>query len=180
MLAHDFLLIVEEAKKHLEQANIMCDLRQIFASCRKNRIGLQAQCNCKGQVNLYATASGGTSRNLGEKENFGDTQKRPALFSGDLSYLSIWQVLQMLAAEKKTGCLAVKSSIESKIFVDEGYVIHCESKNYYGEEAFFEVLQCTEGKFTFGVSLVQPNETINAPIEILLLEAAKLMDEQER
>ena len=100
--------------------------------------------------------------------------------SGDLSHLSLWQILQMLAAEEKTGCLTVIHKETAKIFFSRGRIVHCALGVMKGYDAFYSVLYFQEGKFSFDISVSSEESTMDDVVESLLLEGARRMDEQMR
>ncbi len=100
--------------------------------------------------------------------------------SGDLSQISIWQILQMLAAEEKTGCLIIGTEPPAHIFFSEGWIIHCEAGEQKGHEAFYPLLTCQQGRFDFSGELSPDEITMTEAVESLLLEGARRLDEQAR
>ncbi len=107
----------------------------------------------------------------------GETSFHESGFNGDLSQISIWQVLQVLGIEKSTGCLKIKNNdSQARIYFDSGMVVHCEYKNLKGEEAFLELANYQEGQFSFISQLKPTQTTMEHTIENLLLQIAAKLD----
>jgi pSer/pThr/pTyr-binding forkhead associated (FHA) protein/serine/threonine protein kinase len=103
-----------------------------------------------------------------------------ATLSGDLAHISLWQVLQMLAGEEKSGCLKIQNGEEVRIFFVKGMVVHCQSGQQKGHEAFYNTLTNTKGTFAFDPTLAPEEVTMSDVVESLLLEGARRLDEQSR
>ncbi len=104
----------------------------------------------------------------------------PGSFQGQIDYIGLIPLLQMLGIENKTGGLILqKEEQKGYIFVESGQVVHSSMDNLSGEEAFFSLLAWRKGYFQFIPRLAPPVKNIGAPIEYLLLEGARRMDEQQ-
>ena len=103
------------------------------------------------------------------------------IFRGDLRYINIWQILQMLSFEKNSGCLTVNGGsppYQARIYLHEGRLLHCRSGDRQDQEIFFEILYWQDGYFEFDVQAVPPEITIDESLEYLLLEGARRIDER--
>lgn len=102
------------------------------------------------------------------------------MLSGDLEYISIWQVLQILSADKKSGCLSLYSKEQGRIFLEQGVVVHCELLGQIGEQAFYLILPWQKGRFEFDPELRPEQTSMDHPVEYLLFRGACHLDEQQK
>jgi pSer/pThr/pTyr-binding forkhead associated (FHA) protein len=113
---------------------------------------------------------------VGELENM--MTQSPSL-SGDLEHLCPIEFFQMIETSRKTGVLTIKTdSTEGTFGILEGNIITASFGEFQGEQAVFEALKCTKGKFAF---LLKPELTepaqITLPTTMLLMEGCRLLDE---
>lgn len=110
-----------------------------------------------------------------------DKLRAPPAWQGDIKSLSLGTILQVLSAEQKTGCLQITTKTgKAYTFLKEGMLIHCEFGQQTGIDAFFALLNMSEGNFDFKDDMLPSQTTMNHPIEMLLLEYARVKDEQSR
>lgn len=102
------------------------------------------------------------------------------VLSGDLSCISIWQVLQILATDRKTGCLVLTSQEQGKIYFEEGDMVHCEVGSQGGEEACYAILSWQQGYFEFDSKARCSQRTIDCSVEYLMFKGARKLDEQQQ
>ena len=103
-------------------------------------------------------------------------------FHGDLATVGLSTILQMLAMLSKSGQIMVQSSLHGSgsIVLENGLVVNSQYKEITGQSAFWEIMQWDEGIFKFDEGSVAPEEkTMCDPVEALLLEFARLKDENE-
>lgn len=100
-------------------------------------------------------------------------------FRGMMRQVGLQEVLQM-------ECLGTKSSIleivtgktRGRIYIHDGVIIHAEKANLRGELALYSLLALRGGEFNL-LPYTEPAErTIQGQWEFLLMEAARLQDEQ--
>ena len=87
--------------------------------------------------------------------------------------------LMNMAGKSQTICVRTEVGDEILIYLRDGEVVHAESKNLQGEEAFYKVVTLEGGEIE---SLPLPDDTpitINRPLAALILEGARLKDESE-
>jgi len=101
--------------------------------------------------------------------------------SGNLSEITITELLQALNMTQKTGILTLSSPKgDSRISVKDGNIVHAEFKEMTGEAAFFEIVKQKRGNFNFKPGL-PPNE-MNAEriadFMYLIMEAMNRFDEE--
>ena len=159
-----------------------CPLAKIFQHCRKNRLQRKEECHCRQQQSLPLQDFPGNTAPLNKQllsQSLPNLTGYNGLFSGDLGLISIWQILQILGSEEKTGCLTVVGQHKTKIFLDAGRVVHCYSSTEKSEQAFFNTLAEDHGKFIFEIKKA-PQKSMDEAVEYLLFECARLIDEQQR
>jgi len=196
-LAMALLRIIEISSLYLQQEKKICDLKAIFQYCRKNPLPLFTNCYSRVQEKKEKEKEKGTITSTPipeeqmdifakdqmpvEEHDTDPSIHSDAIFSGDLSYISIAQIVQMLGIERKNGCLSILIENDTiKIYLQDGMVLHCETNEYEGEEVFYHALYQEQGRFTFDMKETAPRVTVNLPIEYLLMECARLLDEYER
>lgn len=88
-----------------------------------------------------------------------DTQEilAPAML-GDLEEMSVYELLETLSYNQKTGTLHLYSpyDVEGTMMLLDGQVIRAEVESFRGEEAVYSLIAWREGKFRFMTSL--PND----------------------
>ena len=159
-----------------------CPLDRIFQHCRKNRLQKKEECYCHRQQESSMPNSIASTAPLNKQllsQSLPNLTGYNGIFTGDLGLINIWQILQILGSEQKTGCLTVVGRQKTKIFLEAGRVIHCYSSSENGEIAFFNILGEDKGKFIFEVKK-SPQKSMDVEMEYLLLECARLIDEQQR
>ncbi|MEZ4812260.1 MAG: DUF4388 domain-containing protein [Caldisericia bacterium] len=98
--------------------------------------------------------------------------------TGTIENLDLAVILQTMNISKKTGCMEIKSGEEtSRIFFDDGNIVHAETKTLDGETAFYDLLTIDNGTWGFIPELESPRRTIKSEINSLLLNWSNLMDE---
>lgn len=97
---------------------------------------------------------------------------------GSLKDFEITDILQLINMNKKDGCLEIKGTDDfGKIYFENGAVTHAETSDRSGENAVHKILMLQEGTFKFIPDTKSERKTINLPIQHLMLEAARSIDE---
>lgn len=97
---------------------------------------------------------------------------------GSIRQFSLADIVQFLSAAAKTGKLdLVLETDRGSIFFDNGAVIHAELGAKEGEEAFFDLMRCTEGSFEFLHGETSAKKSVRQHSAILLMEGARRSDE---
>jgi pSer/pThr/pTyr-binding forkhead associated (FHA) protein len=113
-----------------------------------------------------------------------------ASISGKLSEVSLPDLLQMLAATKKSGRLVIAPSKKElredappgspSLYIQKGELIGAAINGLKNEDAFYEILRTQNGYFSlFAGARYDWPSTIEAPLEALLLEGLRRMDEEK-
>ena len=77
---------------------------------------------------------------------------------GDLEEMSVYELLETLSYNQKTGTLDLYSpyDVEGKMLLLDGQVIRAEVESFAGEEAVYSLIAWREGRFRFMTGL--PND----------------------
>lgn len=115
------------------------------------------------------------------QENFDISGTEPQ-FQGDLSQMSVVDILQTMEMGGKTGVVHLdRDGRGAKLYCRQGRVVHAVADNLVGERAVYRVLLWNEGTFRldFRKSL-QTQETIQVGTQGLIMEGMRRLDELER
>jgi pSer/pThr/pTyr-binding forkhead associated (FHA) protein len=105
---------------------------------------------------------------------------RGRIFSGDLSEIPPYAVVQILELGRKTGELSLEGDVASgRIWLLRGDPVHAETKGQVGFDAALTLVNVSSGRFAFEPTLDTPQPTIEASVTQLLLEASRLLDERD-
>lgn len=100
---------------------------------------------------------------------------------GNLSQISLVDLLQIFNINRKTGLLEVRSNGDKgHIYVYEGNVVHASVGKHRSEKSLFRLLQWRDGTFAFIPEKTTTDLNIRRSTEVLLLEGARQSDELER
>jgi DNA-binding response OmpR family regulator len=104
--------------------------------------------------------------------------RREPELRGDLAQVALFDLLQVFAANRRTGTLRVEASGASgEISVRDGRVVDCAFRGARGEKALYRLLSATEGQFLFMPDVTSVAETIHASTDMLMMEAVRQADE---
>ncbi|HVH04717.1 MAG TPA: DUF4388 domain-containing protein [Myxococcota bacterium] len=104
-----------------------------------------------------------------------------ASLRGRIEEIPAYAVLQMLEMGAKSGLLTFEGDGGPvRIWLVDGRPVHAETEKSRGEEAAFAGLRLTHGSFRFEIGPAPPDKTLAATLTELLLEAARLGDEEGR
>src|SRR5262249_45909656 len=95
--------------------------------------------------------------------------------------MALPDLVQILWHGRKSGSLRIRKGNESgEIHFSEGAVVNALWGKLRGEDAFFAMLNLTEGDFGLDPNFKPPSIVITASPEALLLEGMRRLDEGER
>jgi CheY-like chemotaxis protein len=101
---------------------------------------------------------------------------------GDLEQVSLQSILSFLEIERRTGVLRVGPVVNARIFVKDGRPRRVERYDAPADgeskELLFELLGLSVGRFDFSAQEVSAADEIGMATSALLLEHARLADEQ--
>ena len=100
-------------------------------------------------------------------------------FSGLLTGVNLADIVQLACLENKERKLIVQGEKgEGIICFKDGEVIHAETQNLKGEDAFYEIMSWNKGTFRFIYHSSKEN-TIQIPWNFLIIEALRIKDEKQ-
>jgi hypothetical protein len=112
---------------------------------------------------------------------FGAGAPGPAALRGRLEEIPAYAVLQMLEMGSKSGLLTFEGDAGPvRIWLERGRPVHAEGEKTRGEEAVFAGLRLEQGAFRFEAGPAAPETTLAGTLTALLLEAARMGDEEGR
>jgi len=101
-------------------------------------------------------------------------------FVGAVSGMSLADIIQVKNNNRYSGCLAIEHLGESGvIFFREGDIVHAEQGVHVGEEAFYAIMNWTDGSFRSEPNVLTTSKTITKPMGFLVLEAFRRIDESK-
>lgn len=105
----------------------------------------------------------------------------PSKLTGSLEALSLTGLLQLLAAEARTGCLEIVSRpCSGSLWIEGGKLVHAATETSEGSAALDALVGLAEGTFSFSPGEEPPLRTLQGPTEQLLMEAAVRNDHAKR
>jgi uncharacterized protein (TIGR02266 family) len=102
---------------------------------------------------------------------------------GDLQQVSIQSVLGFLEMERRTGILRISADCHARLEIRDGRILRAHLDTLAKATPrgqLFKILDITQGRFEFIQSDVAGPDEIQWPISNILLEHARLRDEQTR
>ncbi len=100
-------------------------------------------------------------------------------FSGSLRQVDLQEVIQMECIGRHSSILEIRNrQLRGQIFIEAGAVTHAAVGTLVGEQAFFRLLSLRGGEFQLKPFKAPPQRTIQDRWELLLMEAARVCDEE--
>lgn len=104
--------------------------------------------------------------------------RSPRGVSGSLAELALTDVVQVLAQGRKTGQLSIRNGADSgEVHFLDGAVVNALWMGLRGEDAFYGMLGLSTGDFSLDPTFRPPAKAINSPVEALMLEGMRRLDE---
>ena len=105
-----------------------------------------------------------------------------ASFAGNLSDMSVVDLVQTLEMGKKSGALHVKrKGAEAVVYFRDGRIVDCAlGEKLTGETAFYRLLNWQEGEFAIEFKPIEREERIPVSTQGLLMEGMRRIDEWGR
>lgn len=98
--------------------------------------------------------------------------------SGNLEDFEITDVLQVIHISNKDGILYIRSAKgRALMFFKGGLLLHAEIEDAVGMDAVRKIIILRQGTFEFRPGDSTPNVTIELPIQNVIIEAARQIDE---
>ena len=99
---------------------------------------------------------------------------------GDLKDMALADLIQYACMSGKTALLKVThADRQANIYFDEGNIVHAYFEGLEGEEVIYKILHWETGVFDLETGVKPEKITINRTWSILLLEGARIIDEQK-
>ncbi len=100
-------------------------------------------------------------------------------FQGVLRRVGLHDVIQMECLSASSSVLEIKAGRrQGRIFIRDGLIVHAEAGKRQGEDAFHYLLALKGGEFALRPFTEPAARTIDGQWEFLLMEAARVRDEQ--
>lgn len=102
------------------------------------------------------------------------------VLKGDLGFISLGDLLQLIGTNGSTGTLAIHCKYVSKpgfIHFKNGNIIHAQSPNQEGIEAAYELFGWRAGEFEFNMNPPAVERTIQAGRMEIILDGLRMVDE---
>ncbi len=100
---------------------------------------------------------------------------------GDLSQVSLFDLLQVFALNRRTGKLLVEGAEASgEIWLARGEIVDAVQGYATGEKAIYRILSVRSGSFLFVPDVEHGERRVHAGVDQLLMEAARRADEMAR
>ncbi|HUQ31968.1 MAG TPA: DUF4388 domain-containing protein [Pyrinomonadaceae bacterium] len=108
-------------------------------------------------------------------------ERTRSTLGGDLSAISIFDVVQVLENSRLTGTLSIVGDVRSgRVYFNEGRIVGADSGETTGENAFRQVVEVTNGTFDFEKSIKEFPVQINAASNTnLILDSLRQLDEEK-
>ena len=100
-------------------------------------------------------------------------------FSGMLRQVGLPDVIQMECLGRNSSILEVRNQrLHGQIYIETGAIVHATAGALAGEKAFYRLLSLTGGEFRLQPFKKPPERTVHGQWEFLLIEAARIHDEE--
>jgi len=100
---------------------------------------------------------------------------------GRIAGITLFGLLQLLEVEKKSGLVLVEASQrEGRLYFDEGTFVHAHTRLLEGLDAAYEILGWPDPSVEIFYKRRARQRTVREPLQHVLMEAARLLDESGR
>lgn len=97
---------------------------------------------------------------------------------GNLEDFELTDVFQLIQLGAKDGSLRIQSSTDvGVVYFKSGMVIHAKTNSFQGESAVDAIMSWKKGRFVFNQGEETFDHTVDLPIQQVILEAARRIDE---
>ncbi|WNG34781.1 response regulator [Archangium violaceum] len=115
-----------------------------------------------------------------DKERIERRETTKGGFAGNLADMGVVDLVQTFEIGRKTGTISIKGDRVATIYFKEGRVIDAEMGRLKGENAFYRLLNATEGEFEVQFTALDRPERIEVSTQGLLMEGMRRLDEWGR
>jgi len=106
-------------------------------------------------------------------------KKTETILGGQLNKVSMIDMLQIFEQLKKEGIVHITAGKQiGSIAIKDGRIMDASLDNIYGEDALADLLSLKEGEFKISSAEV-PQGNINRPINVILMDTCRLIDERD-
>jgi CheY-like chemotaxis protein len=110
-----------------------------------------------------------------------DAPAREQELRGELSQVSLFDLLQVFSVNRRTGKLVVESpEAAGEVWLARGEIVDASQGYAEGEKAIYRVLAVRAGQFLFVPEVECERRRVHAHVDQLLMEAARRVDEMAR
>lgn len=110
-----------------------------------------------------------------------EINKKDKGFVGTLKQIHLIDLIQMCCQAGMSMVIRViNDEDKGTVVIEQGNIIHAVCGNLVGEDAFFRILSWKSGEFETIGSIHVPEPTIKQNSQYLLMEAARIVDEDEK
>lgn len=100
---------------------------------------------------------------------------------GRIRGITLFGFLQLLQMEQKTALVVVRAAgAEGRFYFDEGQLVHAHTGELAGEPAAHDILSWADPAVEIFYKRRAATRTVNEPLQHVLMEAARLIDERGR
>jgi len=100
---------------------------------------------------------------------------------GRITGITLFGLLQLLEVERKSGLVLVEASgREGRLYFDEGTFVHAHTRVLDGLDAAYEILGWPDPSVEIFYKRRARQRTVREPLQHVLMEAARLLDESSR
>lgn len=100
---------------------------------------------------------------------------------GRITGITLFGLLQLLEVERKSGLVLVEAAKrEGRLYFDEGELVHAHTRHLDGLEGAYEILGWPNPEVEIFYKRRARAHTVRAPLQHVLMEAARLLDERAR
>ncbi len=97
---------------------------------------------------------------------------------GNLQDFELTDVFQLIQLGQKDGGLRINSGADvGAVYFKSGMVIHAKTNSLKGQSAIDAILSWEKGRFVFNSNEAAPEHSVDLPIQQVILEAARRIDE---
>jgi CheY-like chemotaxis protein/Flp pilus assembly protein TadD len=115
-----------------------------------------------------------------DKERIERRETTKGGFAGNLVDMGVVDLVQTFEIGRKTGTISIKGDRVATIYFKEGRVIDSEMGRLKGENAFYRLLNATDGEFEVQFTAFDRPERIEVSTQGLLMEGMRRLDEWGR
>lgn len=110
------------------------------------------------------------------------TEQPAVTLAGDLSAISIFDIVQVIENSRLTGALSIKWDVYvGRVLFNEGHIVGADTGKSEGTEAFRRIVEVVGGGFEFEKSAQQFPVTINTSSNTnLMLDSLREIDEENK